>query len=784
MALLFFSAADRAFAGENPNWDIAYSWNNTPVVDGGTYDFRIGWPPSIAVFTWPGGNAYGLVYKGEFQKGATSVNGHFLGSFGSKEEFEFFPEQGKYFVIIRNFSSDQDVENHIDAWIKTGTSTDPLAVPPDSWGIVRFTVGPPPPEPDVPDPVIIIPGILGSEQHNGEWVIDPILHTYDDLIATLDVNHYTPGVDLFTFPYNWRKSNVETALLLKQKIDEVKGICQCEKVDLVAHSMGGLVARQYIQSDDYDQDVDQLIFLGTPHLGAPKAYLMWEGGTVAPPPLSIEDRVFQTILEHEGYEKRYPTLFAYLRTEPIESVRQLLSVENYVYDDDVARQYPDNYPSNSFLEALNTNISKLYDAGVEIHNFVGNREASTISKIQVQNTNQYVPLWGHGYPAGFYENEGNPGLIKGFGDETVPISSASYVSENVVTTNYEHTELPSRTGGEVFEILTGEIAETVIQEFPEIPNLRLLLIKILSPADLLVIAPDGKKIGKENGDEVNEIENGFYTGFTTDTEYITILDPLDGEYKIYTHGTDSGSYTVETNYIGNEVNIESSFTGNTVPGLVTELIQSIDNAAPHDTEITPNDLIAPAISILSPTTSVFLRSESLLLHVQAHDDSGINSLETNFDGEPVPNSGSVDLFFHKLGTHTIAATAKDNVNNYATTSREVTITANATSTRSDLLRSYTLGWMTKKIYDDLLKKFNDSFKKRTILTSVNKTITSTKGGKSTTKTVVEKVSTVEIYFDKKAVGDMLKMLEKYRGKGLNELGYQLIKEDVEWLMNH
>src|SRR3989344_1785103 len=96
---------------------------------------------------------------------------------------------------------------------------------------------------------------------NGQLVIDPILHTYDDLIATLIANGYEEGVDLFPLPYEWRNSNVSTAHLLDVKIAVVKAICGCNKVDIVAHSMGGLVARSYIQSVDYHDDIDRLVFL-------------------------------------------------------------------------------------------------------------------------------------------------------------------------------------------------------------------------------------------------------------------------------------------------------------------------------------------------------------------------------------------------------------------------------------------------------------------------------------------------------------------------------------------
>ncbi|MBI4079809.1 hypothetical protein HY414_01090 [Candidatus Kaiserbacteria bacterium] len=435
-----------------------------------------------------------------------------------------------------------------------------------------------------PDPVIIIPGILGSEQHNGEWVIDPILHTYDDLIATLDENGYTRSVDLFPFPYNWRKSNIETAMELKEKIDEVKGICGCDKVDLVAHSMGGLVARQYIQSDAYEHDVDQLIFLGTPHLGAPKAYLMWEGGEVN---AGLRDRGMEALLKHEAKEQGYSSLFDYVRDEPIESVRELLPVYDYIFDDNQLRHYPLNYPENNFLETLNNSVGRLGTVDVRTYAFVGETSTNkTINGIKVVVNNQYLPMWEDGYPERFYENSGNPGLVLGQGDETVPIASASLVASNLSVVESEHIALPAETEGNVYKILTGKDPETLVQRFINIPNFRLLLVKMLSPADLLVVAPDGKKIGKDfNGQEINEILNAFYTGFNSDTEFITVLNPLDGEYKIYIQGIGSGQYTVEADFISDATTTVSSFTGNTAQGITSEL-----NLDVQDSGIAPDAL--------------------------------------------------------------------------------------------------------------------------------------------------------------------------------------------------
>lgn len=82
-----------------------------------------------------------------------------------------------------------------------------------------------------PDPVILIPGIMGSWNRmvcepdlvtqnfscEYKYVPDPILGTYDSLWQALKNVGYEERKNLFAFGYNWRKINIETASLLKQK---------------------------------------------------------------------------------------------------------------------------------------------------------------------------------------------------------------------------------------------------------------------------------------------------------------------------------------------------------------------------------------------------------------------------------------------------------------------------------------------------------------------------------------------------------------------------------------
>jgi pimeloyl-ACP methyl ester carboxylesterase len=69
------------------------------------------------------------------------------------------------------------------------------------------------------------------------------------------------------YAFNYRSAgSIEShALQLKRTLDEqVRG----GRIDLVAHSLGGLVARYYLQALGGARRVDRLITLGTPHQGS------------------------------------------------------------------------------------------------------------------------------------------------------------------------------------------------------------------------------------------------------------------------------------------------------------------------------------------------------------------------------------------------------------------------------------------------------------------------------------------------------------------------------------
>jgi pimeloyl-ACP methyl ester carboxylesterase len=161
--------------------------------------------------------------------------------------------------------------------------------------------------------VILIPGIMGSQLFDGQTLVWPgspaeLLLPYSkmaqllqpglqvgDIIRSVSVsNQYASLVSaletcgfsedgaaptLRVCPYDWRKDN---RLAAERLADAVRSLRHDHGADvvinLVAHSMGGLVSRYFLESGEYTpancagfENVRRLVTIGTPHRGAPLA---------------------------------------------------------------------------------------------------------------------------------------------------------------------------------------------------------------------------------------------------------------------------------------------------------------------------------------------------------------------------------------------------------------------------------------------------------------------------------------------------------------------------------
>jgi pimeloyl-ACP methyl ester carboxylesterase len=103
------------------------------------------------------------------------------------------------------------------------------------------------------------------------------VHQYDGLLTMLKDLNYREGETLFIFPYDWRYSNFETAEKLKAFIDAQPRL-RNQQFDILAHSMGGIVSRIYMQTLDGAPRVKRFISLGVPSYGAMNAFATMSEG--------------------------------------------------------------------------------------------------------------------------------------------------------------------------------------------------------------------------------------------------------------------------------------------------------------------------------------------------------------------------------------------------------------------------------------------------------------------------------------------------------------------------
>lgn len=150
--------------------------------------------------------------------------------------------------------------------------------------------------------IVVVPGIIGSELVDGNgakvWVgvggilgqiqcnevgnpVYPLYaynndnygarDTYKTLYDSLK-SRYSSQADVKFFAYDWRKTNTRAGQALKSMVNGYSG-----KIIIVAHSMGGIVASDYLRiATESQRSRTTLITLGTPFTGAPKAVQVME----------------------------------------------------------------------------------------------------------------------------------------------------------------------------------------------------------------------------------------------------------------------------------------------------------------------------------------------------------------------------------------------------------------------------------------------------------------------------------------------------------------------------
>ncbi|MBS1812484.1 MAG: hypothetical protein JST84_30235 [Acidobacteria bacterium] len=96
----------------------------------------------------------------------------------------------------------------------------------------------------------------------------------------------------------------ENAAILGRYIAGVKNKTKAEMVDIVAHSMGGLISRYYIDRLMQERDVAQLVMLGSPHGGSDCSGLPSALGFYAPASLELRPAYLREVFNKQITHRR------------------------------------------------------------------------------------------------------------------------------------------------------------------------------------------------------------------------------------------------------------------------------------------------------------------------------------------------------------------------------------------------------------------------------------------------------------------------------------------------
>ncbi len=282
---------------------------------------------------------------------------------------------------------------------------------------------------------IIVPGFGGSldlpsllsctlETTSREWALAPYAKVYDRLISTFSGNGFQQDADFYVYAYDWRQAMPLQADLLKFYLDDKIKAAQTE-LNFIAHSLGGLVVRSFLDKYGDKYNINKVITLGSPHLGTPLAYPIWEGGLV-----EYNDKTIKLAID---------TLLNYCQMKLVKddksiiralipSMKDLFPVFPFLLNEkNELIPVSETGNQNLWLQNLNASNNNFITTAISGNNI------STVDSIRIDNTDA-EDVWPDGKPV---ENIKTP-----TGDGTILLKSAVLPNfDSIIIDNQNHAQI-------------------------------------------------------------------------------------------------------------------------------------------------------------------------------------------------------------------------------------------------------------------------------------------------------------------------------------------------------
>lgn len=550
------------------SWFLKNEWAATYAPDGQHLAFSTDVDGNIEIYTMPvqGGNAANLTrHSGDdlapSWKAATapifSISGRVLDAGGRA-----IPCATVSAGLSRSTTTDGDGN-----YILTGLQAGSYAVTPSKLGYTfapasRTFTGPPDvagadfiaSEATTRRPILVIPGMFasfswciltgaGCEPEKWGWFTPIAEGFYSPLLDQLAAAGYdeTNG-NLKVLFYDWRQPMTTNVGLVRDSIQKLKAQTGAARVEVVGHSMGGLLGRAYVQNDSCADDVAHLITLGSPHRGAARAYPSWEGGIVYEGGWlgRLDHITYALMLFFLDDQWTNATRFQFFRT--IKSGQELLPIDDYLFDEengDAPKPVASLHQRNEYLPLLEAGLPELF-ARTDVSTFLGNGTATTARFYVHNRPPSEAPLWEDGKPNWSREDE-----FDADGDGTVLASSARLPmpAHEQPFDNVTHGDLPSngKVRMQIFATLgipmpggaqwTEPEAEAEAGDF--------LFLALDGPAEVTVSSPNGGQAGPDGV----TIAGAEYIAIPGAPFRLLIVPAEDaGDFQISTRGNGAGGY--------------------------------------------------------------------------------------------------------------------------------------------------------------------------------------------------------------------------------------------------
>ena len=417
----------------------------------------------------------------------------------------------------------------------------------------------PTPTPTPPTPIVFLPGLGGSinfeemflgDSNPGGWRMTPGAKVYDNLLKAFEGNP-----DFHVFYYDWRRPVTENAQKLHDFIQNTV-IPPENKVDLVGHSLGGLVARACIQKNTDHCFTDKLITVGSPNFGAIDAYPALEGG-----------EIWRTGPTKLGYELlvHYFQQPGETRRETIERIAPVLKdlLPNFDYLTKNSTNLPPS--SLSFQNSLLPNLSDLSSL-INLTKTITGRGFNTVEQIILTEPNWVDKLLGN-WPDGKPIDK----LLTLEGDNSVLTKSSSFSGSLIenFTYNLDHGGIISEQVPltKIMEILGLELNPGTYNSLTDEENFLVFLVHSPVKISSLDVTPDS---------------------FTTD-ELIIIPSPENKNYTLNVEGIGDGYYSLSVGQIFGEKVFWNDYFDETYNGKNQTFNLSVNPQSPSE-----NPLLDPS----------------------------------------------------------------------------------------------------------------------------------------------------------------------------------------------